>query len=159
MRSGILLFWLAEVGKETKVGLVNEDSIMSELKRISYTDDEPDIRAIAQIALEDIGGFEMQMCSGGQETVERVPVFQPDLILLDMMMPGMDGVQTFKALKAMPEIADIPIIFMTAKVQSHEVASYMELGAAGVIPKPFDAITLAQDLQEIWQRHPARRVA
>lgn len=132
---------------------------MGKLKRISYTDDEPDIRAIAQIALEDVGGFELQVCANGQQAVDTIPVYQPDLILLDMMMPGMDGIETFNALKAIPSIADIPIIFMTAKVQSHEVASYMELGAVGVIPKPFDAITLAQEIKEIWQNNPARKAA
>lgn len=132
---------------------------MGELKRIAYTDDEPDIRAIAQIALEDVGGFELKIYTTGQEAVDGIPAYHPDLILLDMMMPGMDGIETFSALKAISDIADIPIIFMTAKVQSHEVASYMELGAAGVIPKPFDAITLAQDIKEIWQNNPTKRAA
>lgn len=132
---------------------------MNELKRISYTDDEPDIRAVAQISLEDIGGFELQLCSSGREAIDTIPEYQPDLILLDMMMPGIDGIQTFKELKSLPEIAQTPIIFMTAKVQSHEIASYMDLGAAGVVAKPFDAITLADDLREIWESHQKKQAA
>lgn len=132
---------------------------MNELKRISYADDEPDIRAVAQIALEDIGGFELQLYSSGREAIDAIPEYQPDLILLDMMMPGLDGIQTFKELKSIPEIAKTPIVFMTAKVQSHEIASYMELGAAGVIAKPFDAITLANDLNEIWESHKKKQAA
>lgn len=132
---------------------------MNSLKRISYTDDEPDIRTIAQIALEDVGGFELQLYASGQETLLGAPAFNPDLILLDMMMPGMDGIQTFQALRDTPQFFETPVFFMTAKVQGHEVEKYLEIGASGVIPKPFDPMKLGRELQEIWDRDPSRKAA
>ncbi|HVK56005.1 MAG TPA: response regulator [Burkholderiales bacterium] len=120
------------------------------LQRLLYVEDEPDIRAIARIALETVGGFEIKMCSSGQEAIDSAPAFIPDLILLDVMMPGLDGPSTLKALRALPEIKEIPVIFMTAKVQAHETAHYRELGAVGVISKPFDPMMLAENIRSIW---------
>ncbi len=130
---------------------------MKELKRITYVEDEPDIRAIAQIALETIGGFTLNLCESGQEALASVPAFQPDMILLDIMMPGMDGVQTYHCLRAMPEVNDVPIVFLTAKAQTHEVEGYKALGAAAVIPKPFDPITLSDQVRSIWERAESPR--
>lgn len=130
---------------------------MKELKRITYVEDEPDIRAIAQIALETIGGFTLNMCKSGQEAISSVPAFRPDMILLDIMMPVMDGVQTFHRLRAMPDMNDIPIVFLTAKVQAHEIEGYEALGAAAVIAKPFDPITLSDQVRSIWERTQSPR--
>jgi CheY-like chemotaxis protein len=74
------------------------------------------------------------------------------MILLDIMMPGMDGVQTFQHLRTMPDMCDVPVVFLTAKAQSHEVESYKALGAAAFISKPFDPITLPDQLRSIWKR-------
>ncbi len=121
-----------------------------ELHRVTYVEDEPDIRTIAEISLTQIGGFTLQLCENGNEAVDKVPAFSPDLILLDVMMPGIDGVETYKKLRTMPETEKTPIIFMTAKVQSHESARYREIGAIGVIAKPFDPITLPDEVRSIW---------
>lgn len=122
------------------------------LTRILYVEDEQDIRMVARLALESLGGFTLEVCSSGSEAIERGPAFQPQLALLDVMMPGMDGPTTFKKLREIPQTATIPVIFMTAKVQPDEVAQYKMLGAVEVIPKPFDPMTLASRVQEIWER-------
>ena len=127
---------------------------MTQLQRILYVEDEPDIQAVARMALEHIGGFTVEVCSSGREALEKIPQFQPDLILLDVMMPGMDGPTTLQALRATPEGQAIPVAFMTAKVQPQEIAQYKQLGAIEVIPKPFDPMTLSDKVRTIWeQRH------
>jgi len=123
---------------------------MVDLSRVMYVEDEPDIQIVAQIALEEIGGFELKICNCGSEAVDQALAYAPQLLLLDMMMPDMTGIETMQALRKFPELETTPVIFMTAKVQSHEVEQYMELGAIGVIPKPFDAMTLADQILEIW---------
>ncbi len=122
------------------------------LTRILYVEDEPDIQAIARLALETIGGFTVEICGSGSAAVEAAPRFAPDLILLDVMMPGMDGIDTLKALREIPQTVTTPVIFMTAKVQKQEIERYKELGAVDVIPKPFDPMTLATVIKGIWQR-------
>ena len=124
----------------------------STLKRICYVEDEPDIRSIAEFALTELGGFAVEFCESGQQAIDKVPAFKPDLILLDVMMPGMDGIETFERLKEIPEIEATPIVFMTAKAMQDEVKRYLSLGAAAVIPKPFDPLTLPDQLREIWDR-------
>jgi CheY-like chemotaxis protein len=121
------------------------------LERILYVEDEPDIQAVAKLALEMVGGFQVMICSGGQEALDKVASFAPDLILLDVMMPGMDGPTTLQNLRADPVIAAIPVIFLTAKVQPSEVVRYQALGALSVIAKPFDPMTLAAQVREIWE--------
>ncbi len=123
------------------------------LKRILYVEDEPDIQAVAKLALENIGGFTVEICSSGSAAIEAAPRFAPDLILLDVMMPEMDGISTYKALREIAETATTPVVFMTAKVQKQEVEGYEELGAIDVIRKPFDPMTLAATIREIWQKH------
>lgn len=123
-----------------------------ELTRILYVEDDPDIQAIAMMVLETIHGFVMEACSSGAEALQKAVAFQPDLILLDVMMPGMDGPETLKNLRAFPEMTDVPVVFMTAKVQPQEVQGYLNLGALGVIAKPFDPMTLAQQLGSIWEK-------
>jgi CheY-like chemotaxis protein len=123
---------------------------MVPLTRILYVEDEPDIQAVARLALEAVGGFTVAICNSGPEALDSVGAFGPDLILLDVMMPGMDGPSTLKALQALPQAATIPVIFMTAKVQPQERAHYQELGAVGVIPKPFDPMTLSTTIRTLW---------
>lgn len=123
---------------------------MRELNRITYVEDEPDIREVAQITLETIGGFNLDICVNGVEAVEKAPEFEPDLILLDVMMPGMDGIETFKQLRSNPKLAKTPIIFMTAKAHPREIERYSDLGCAGVITKPFDPMTLSDKIRGIW---------
>ncbi len=122
------------------------------LTRVLYTEDEPDIQAVARLALEMLGGFTVEICNSGAEALERAPDFNPQLILLDVMMPGMDGPTTLARLRELPQFANTPVIFMTAKVQPAEVAGYKKLGAIDVIPKPFDPMTLAGQVSAIWER-------
>ena len=124
---------------------------MSQLTKILYVEDEPDIQAVAKIALEAVGGFTVCICSSGNEALSKVLEFAPDLVLLDVMMPGMDGPATLKALKDLPELVGTPFLFMTAKVQPSEVQHFKSLGAVDVIPKPFDPMTLSDKVKEIWQ--------
>ncbi len=129
----------------------------TQLSRILYVEDEPDIQTVALMALESIGGFTVRACSSGQEAIEATPGFAPDLVILDVMMPGMDGPATMEALRKLPATADVDIIFMTAKVQSHEVERYLALGAVDVIAKPFDPMTLAAQVQAVWDRQHENR--
>lgn len=124
---------------------------MAEIKKILYVEDEPDIRTIAEIALRDIGGFILETCSSGAQALEKAEAFVPDLILLDVMMPGMDGPETLKALRKMEITAGTPAIFMTAKVQPQEIEQYKSLGAIEVIAKPFDPVNLAQQIRTIME--------
>ncbi|MGB5258916.1 MAG: response regulator [Gammaproteobacteria bacterium] len=122
------------------------------LTKILYVEDEPDIQTVAMMALETIGGFTVHACSSGQEAIKAAPEFMPDLVILDVMMPGMDGPATLEALRKLQVMEDVDVIFMTAKVQSREVERYLEMGAVDVIAKPFDPMTLATQVQTIWER-------
>ncbi|ODR97602.1 hypothetical protein AUC69_10825 [Methyloceanibacter superfactus] len=124
----------------------------SPLQRICYIEDEPDIRSIAEFALTELGGFAVELYESGQQAIDKAPGFRPDLILLDVMMPGMDGIETFERLKEIPETEETPVIFMTAKAMQDEVKRYLSLGASAVIPKPFDPLNLPDQLREIWDR-------
>ena len=121
------------------------------LTRILYVEDEPDIQMVARLALEARGGFEVEICSSGSEAVERAPAFAPQLVLLDVMMPGIDGPGTLKLLRALPQFAATPFVFMTTKVQPGEIREYKELGAVDVIPKPFDPMSLSAQIAAIWE--------
>ena len=122
----------------------------SELQRILYVEDEPDIQAVAQIALESVGGFTMKICHNGQQALAEAEAFKPDLLLLDVMMPDMDGPTTLAELHKQPALANVPAIFMTAKVQPQEVAQLRTMGAVDVITKPFDPMTLSDQIRKIW---------
>lgn len=118
-------------------------------QRVMYVEDDPDIRAIAEIALQDVGGFRALLCESGAEALDTAKAFGPELVLLDVMMPGMDGPETLRALRELPGMAQVPVIFMTARLQRSEIEEYRALGAVGVIPKPFDPMTLADQISEI----------
>lgn len=122
------------------------------LNKILYVEDSPFIRKVTQIALETVGGFTLKVCEHGEEALEVGPIFDPDLILLDVMMPGMDGPTTLAALRRVPSMKDTPVIFMTGKVQPEEIQSYRDLGALDVIAKPFDSVKLADLVRSIWAR-------
>lgn len=126
----------------------------AELKRILYVDDEPDIRAVAQIALETVGGFTVALFASAAEALAEAAAFAPDLILLDVMMPEMDGPATLAALRQLPACANTPVVFLTAKVQASEVDHLKALGAVDVVAKPFKPLQLPQTLREIWARVP-----
>lgn len=122
----------------------------SALTHVLCVDDDPDILEVAQISLELVGGLTVTGLDSGTRCLAEAATIRPDLILLDVMMPGMDGPATLMALRADPDPVATPVIFMTARVQEVEVQHYLELGAVAVIPKPFDPMTLADQIKGIW---------
>lgn len=123
---------------------------MVELTHIMHVEDDPSIQQVAKIALEVVGGFSVHTCSSGQQAIADYATVAPQLILLDVMMPGMDGPTTLAQLQQQFDLSKVPAVFMTAKVQSNEVASYKNLGAADVVVKPFDPMTLSDQIRQIW---------
>ncbi|ODP37113.1 response regulator [Sphingomonas turrisvirgatae] len=117
--------------------------------RILYVDDEADLREVAAMALELDPDFEPRDCASGEAALGMARDWRPALILLDMMMPGMDGPTTLRALRDQPETADIPVIFVTARTQARDIDALMALGARGVIAKPFDPMALAQQVRAL----------
>lgn len=131
-----------------------------QLKRILMVEDDTDIQIVARMSLEAVGGYTVEVCSGGHEALGRVKDFAPDLVLLDVMMPDMDGPTVLRGLRADPVTAGLPVVFMTAKAQAHEVASYKEMGALEVVSKPFDPMALPGILAQIWENNvPAQNSA
>ncbi|MCQ4160686.1 response regulator [Roseomonas sp. GC11] len=122
------------------------------LSRILYVEDDGDVRHLASFALKAVGRFVVEACASGEEALARAEAFAPQLLLLDVMMPGMDGPTTLERLRALPGLAETPAVFMTAKVQPQEVARYRALGSLDVISKPFDPMTLSTTVREIWAR-------
>ncbi|SMF61195.1 response regulator [Allosphingosinicella indica] len=116
--------------------------------RILYVDDEADIREVAAMALELEPGFEVRSCASGAEALAVVTEWHPDLILLDVMMPQMDGPAVLARLRQRPATADTPVLFVTARTQQQEVAQLRALGAQGVIAKPFDPMTLGRQARD-----------
>jgi CheY-like chemotaxis protein len=122
------------------------------INKVLIIEDEPHIRRIGELSLRGVGKWQVVLASSGNEGLERAAAEQPDVILLDVMMPGMDGPTTLAELRAQPNTATIPVIFITAKVESHEVERYLTLGAAGVISKPFDPMKLPREIEQILER-------
>ncbi len=120
--------------------------------RIVHVDDDPDIREITRLALELVGGLEVVQFASGQEVLLGAVAAQPDLFLLDVMMPGMNGEETLQKLRAMPEFAETPVLFMTAKAQYSDIDKLKAAGALDVIVKPFDPMLLAADIVRIWSQ-------
>lgn len=127
---------------------------MTDLERVLCVEDEPDIRAVAELALGAIGGLEVTVCASGEEALQVAPANAPQLILLDVLMPGMDGPETLSALRRIPAVAAVPVVFMTARADPAEQAAYRALGAAATIAKPFDPMTLAESVRAIWREQP-----
>ncbi len=122
------------------------------IRKVVLCDDDPDIRAIGEISLRDVGGWDVVCVNDGFAAVDAARAEMPDLILLDIMMPRLDGPGTFAKLQADPQCRLIPVVFMTAKAQSHELRGYTDLGAAGVIAKPFDPLTLPEQIRALVER-------
>ena len=117
--------------------------------RILLVDDEDDIREVAATSLEIVGGFEVLPASSGAEALQLAAEHQPDAIVLDVMMPDMDGPTTLHHLRADAATSEIPVVFLTAKVQANDRARFSDLGVAGFIAKPFDPMTLSTELREV----------
>lgn len=120
------------------------------LGKLLYVDDDPDIREIVQMALSLDGKVEVLTSDGGERALLSMRTDKPDLVVLDVMMPGMDGPTLLKRMRRDPDLAHIPVIFMTAKVSSEEAERFRELSAIGVIAKPFDPMTLAGQVRALW---------
>jgi CheY-like chemotaxis protein len=118
-------------------------------KRVLLVDDEDDIREVAGMSLETVAGWSILAARSGREGLKIAAEQKPDAILLDVMMPDMDGPSTFKNLQENETTKSIPVIFLTAKAQTREQRGFRELGAHGVISKPFDPLTLADQVAEI----------
>ncbi len=121
--------------------------------RVLQLEDDPDITEICQMALGMTGGFELLQCATGQEALEKAEAFAPDLLLIDVMLPGMSGPDTLNHLRKLRGFAEIPAIFFTARLQKDEIGKFMAQGAAKVIAKPFDPLTLGDELIEVYNRN------
>jgi two-component system, OmpR family, response regulator len=123
--------------------------------RVLIIDDEADIRRVARLSLARVGGMDVLDAPNGTEGARKAAAEVPDAILLDVMMPGLDGPATLHALRADPRTAAIPVVFLTAKAMPEEVARLMAMGVRGVLNKPFDPMTLASQLRAaLAPKHP-----
>ncbi|MBF8263789.1 MAG: response regulator [Parachlamydiales bacterium] len=122
------------------------------LSKLLIVDDDHDCLTIAKYCLENMSGVTIKYASSGEEALQEAILFLPDLILLDAMMPKMDGISTLKAMRLIPALASIPVVFFTAKVQKEDIASFLRAGAIDVITKPFDPLTLSSTILAIWKK-------
>jgi len=127
-----------------------------EIHKVLLAEDEEDIRKVAQISLQFRGGWQVSLASDGEECLAKAAAERPDLILLDCMMPKLDGYETCRRLKASPALREIPVIFLTAKSQESEMRKGLELGAAGYLIKPFNPMSLAAEISQILEGHGER---
>jgi CheY-like chemotaxis protein len=118
-------------------------------RRILIIDDEDDIRQVAALSLETVAGWDVVLANSGKQGIERASVEQPDAILLDVMMPEMDGPTTFLKLKANQKTSHIPVLLLTAKVQGPDQRRFADLGVAAILFKPFDPLTLAGQISSV----------
>jgi two-component system, OmpR family, response regulator len=125
-----------------------------ELQRILYVEDDAPIRTVGLVTLRAVGRFEVVACASGAEALAQAPTARADLILLDVMMPGMDGPETLARLRKIPETATTPVVFLTALVQPQVIAGLRALGAVDVLSKPFEPMSLPDKLRRIWAQVP-----
>ena len=120
------------------------------LTSLLYVDDDDDIREIVEMSLGLDGSLRVSSSSGGEHALITMRQERPDLVMLDVMMPGMDGPAILERMRADPDLAHIPVIFMTAKTNPQEVAKFRGLSAIGVLAKPFDPMTLGSEVKALW---------
>jgi two-component system OmpR family response regulator len=123
------------------------------LKSVLYVDDDADIREIVQMSLSLDGQLSVNLSDGGERALDRMRAERPDLVMLDVMMPGMDGPSILALMRADEDLKHIPVIFMTAKANPSEVARFRGLSAIGVIAKPFDPMSLGSQVKALWKSH------
>lgn len=131
---------------------------MRTLQHILCVDDEDDILEVLKLCLEMMGGFTVSCCRSGQEALAQVGRIRPDMILLDVMMPGMDGPAIFAELRRRSDCGDIPVVFVTASIRARDTQDYLSLGASGVVTKPFNPATLCGEIEAIWRGAPDNRL-
>lgn len=127
-----------------------------EIQKVLLAEDEEDIRKVAQMSLQFRSGWKVTLASNGEECLARAAEDPPDLILLDCMMPKLDGYETCRRLKLDPSLREIPVIFLTAKAQETEVKKGLALGAVGYLIKPFNPMSLAAEISQILEGHKER---
>jgi two-component system OmpR family response regulator len=124
------------------------------LNRICYVEDDEDIQRIVRMSLERIGKMTVELVSDPMVAIERMIAFKPELVMLDWMMPGMDGPTLFRKMRETPETRELPVVFITAKASQREQDELKSLGAAGTILKPFSPKDLPEQLRAIWRALP-----
>jgi two-component system OmpR family response regulator len=127
------------------------------LKRIMYVDDDPDLQQIVRLGLEIGGSFNVKTCESGEQALEEVDNFKPDLILMDVVMEGLSGTKTLEKLRKNSSAINIPVVFLTSKLSSAQLSHYKELGALGVIKKPLNPMKLTGQVNEVWQKFLEQR--
>lgn len=127
------------------------------LTKVLLIEDDPDILEVVKMSLEAVGHMQVEAYASGKEGVAKAPSVQPDLILLDVRMPEMDGPATLKALRALPQTATTPVVFLTASIQHDQVEAFKALGALEVLPKPFDPMALPHTLRALWEKYHLSR--
>ena len=123
----------------------------AQLQSVFCVDDDSDILHVLQLSLQTVGGFDVACCDDPFRAVDEIAQFAPDIILLDVMMPGMDGPTTLEALRRHDKLGDTPVVFLTARAQSEDIEHYRSLGAIGVLTKPFDPMTVASEIEALWK--------
>jgi len=124
------------------------------LNRICYVEDDEDIQKIVRMSLERIGKMTVEVVGDPMVAIDRIIAFKPELVMLDWMMPGMDGPALFRKMLETPETKSLPVVFITAKASQRELDELRKLGAAGTISKPFSPKDLPQQLRAIWAALP-----
>jgi CheY-like chemotaxis protein len=120
------------------------------LSRILLADDEPDILEISRIALETVGGLDVEVCSSGTELLRRLPDFKPDLVIIDFLMPDMLGLEVLRAVRLVPGFETVPVVFLTGVIHGDDLEALRGSGVTEIIHKPFDPMALADRISEIW---------
>lgn len=124
------------------------------LQRVCYVEDDEDIQKIVRVSLERIGKMTVEVIGDPMVAIDAIKSFKPELVMLDWMMPGMDGPTLYRKMKDIPEVRDLPVVFITAKASQRELDELRSLGAAGTISKPFAPRDLPAQLQAIWRGLP-----
>lgn len=130
---------------------------MIELQRILLADDEPDILEISRIALETVGGYEVAVCESGARFLELLGGFKPDLVIIDALMPDMNGLEVLAAMRRVNGFEETPAVFLTGLVLERDLRDLRQSSAVDVVTKPFDPMTLPRRIQSIWKALDAER--
>ena len=124
------------------------------LNRVCYVEDDEDIQRIVRMSLERVGKMTVEVVTDPTKAIDAMKVFKPDLVMLDWMMPAIDGPTLFRQMKARPETSSLPVVFITAKAAQRDLDELTSLGAAGTISKPFSPKDLPEQLRAIWSKLP-----
>jgi CheY-like chemotaxis protein len=132
---------------------------MKNLKTILYVEDDLHVRTTAKLVLEVIGKYDVHECGSADEALQLAREIEPDLVLLDVMMPELDGIQLLHALRRLPHMADVPALFVTGRTSAYDIERYLEVGAIGIIPKPLVPLRLTDQLRSAWEKRPRSAAA